>query len=108
MPSGSPAEADGSIGAGSCASSPIKVSADNVDTMSTVSKFVQSHGSAALALKRYIASFGAAAGKTELGSQPPSKTYRLLRVLAELASEEERALRSAESKQMLAATVKGN
>ena len=66
------------------------------------------HGSASAALKRYIASFGASGKPTELGSQPPCRSYRSLRVLDELVQEEEAALRAATTKEELAACCRVN
>ena len=48
------------------------------DDLSTVHKFVLSCGGPVKALKRYIASFGE--GKPELGTTPPCRTYRHLKV----------------------------
>ena len=56
------------------------------------------HGSASAALKRYIASFGASGKPTELGSQPPCRSYR----------SEEAALRAVKTKEELAACGRAN
>ena len=54
------------------------------DSATTVHKFVLKHGGAVKALKRYIASFGGTdPNAAELGTQPPTRSYRSLRVLSE-------------------------
>ena len=69
---------------------------------------MNNHGTASAALKRYTASFGASGEPTELGSQPPCRSYRSLRVLVELAQEEEAALRAVKTKEELAACGRAN
>ncbi len=55
---------------------------------STVKRFISANGGAGKALKRYIASFADdSTGTTELGQQPPCRSYRSLRLLDELGRE---------------------
>jgi len=72
------------------------------DAQSTVQQFVtNAGGSATKALKKYIASFGEGGTKTELGSQAPCRSYRLLRCLSEF-SEIEAKLLTVQSKPEIA------
>ncbi len=62
---------------------------------STVAQFVTKHGGPQSALRKYIASFsgGADAEAGELGKRPPCRSYRSLRLLAELHGEIEGRLK---------------
>jgi hypothetical protein len=62
--------------------------ADDDADATTVRRFVTSSGGAEKALKRYIASFGdEGAAVSEMGAQPPCRSYRSLRLLSSLTTE---------------------
>ena len=66
---------------------------------STVKAFVNMHGGAEIALKRYIASFSSdAVSSSELGSRPPCRSYRALRLLSSVVRETEAKLRATTNK----------
>lgn len=66
---------------------------------STVKRFVASSGGAEKALKRYISSFGEHGNQAnDLGTRPPTRSYRSLRILPLLLQEFEKKARAIHAK----------
>ena len=71
---------------------------------STVADFVLRAGAdAEKALKKYIASFGSGNQESELGTKPPCRSYRHLRLLTSTVLEYERRIRGIQQKHEVAA-----
>ena len=75
---------------------------DGDDGISTVKGYVARHGGPEKALRKYVASFGDGSQANELGSRPPCRSFRSLRLTRELFQEYEQKIRNIQAKHEVA------
>jgi hypothetical protein len=75
------------------------------DGITTVRGYVAQHGGPEKALRKYIASFGDGSQANELGSRPPCRSFRSLRLTRELFQEYEQKIRNIKAKHEVASVL---
>ena len=101
MPMGQDGSAEKKVGSSASSAAVVPAEGGNEDG-STVKGYVARHGGPEKALRKYIASFGDGSQANELGSRPPCRSFRSLRLVQEWFQDYEQKVRSIVAKHEVA------